>query len=146
MGASGANKGYKETPQLNSLQGARAADRRGGHTEHRMDIAGWESFRGGALQLLGNHGKGHCTIKVSPDVIVVTGGWNGKSPSWTSRSYNLGTGAETNVGKMFVRRYMHACGVYEDTSHRQVRTVSFLFLLRPKLLSILGHIFKLSST
>ena len=86
----------------------------------------------GPFQLTGNHGKGHCTIKVSPDVIVVTGGWNGKIPSWTSRSYNLGTGAETNVGKMFVRRYMHACGVYEDASHRQVRTVSFLFLLRPK--------------
>ena len=65
------------------------------------------------------HGYGHCTIQVSSDLIVVTGG----DYTWDLvTSYQLtGNGDETPLTPMNQGRYSHACGVYQDAGGQQVR-------------------------
>ena len=64
------------------------------------------------------HGYGHCTIQISADVIVVTGG------SYTYHyvtEYQLEDGRATILTSLQQPRYAHACGVYQDTSGNQVK-------------------------
>ena len=65
------------------------------------------------------HGDSHCTIQVSSDLIVVTGGWD----TWDLvTSYQLsGNGDETPLTPMNQVRATHACGVYQDAGGQQVR-------------------------
>ena len=65
------------------------------------------------------HGDSHCTIQVSSDLIVVTGGWD----TWDLvTSYQLsGNGDETPLTPMKQGREYHACGVYQDAGGQQVR-------------------------
>ena len=65
------------------------------------------------------HGLAHCTIQVSSDLIVVTGG-QGTYDLVTS--YHLsGNGDETPLTPMNQGRDEHACGVYQDAGGQQVR-------------------------
>ena len=65
------------------------------------------------------HGSDHCTIQLSSDLIVVTGGWGDTGDLVTS--YHLsGDGDETPLTPMGQGRGAHACGVYQDAG-QQVR-------------------------
>ena len=63
------------------------------------------------------HGAMHCTIKISADVIVVTGG-SGTFDLVTE--YQLTDGNETPLTSMVQPRGYHACGVYLDANSQQV--------------------------
>ena len=66
------------------------------------------------------HGGGnHCTIQLSSDLIVLTGG-DGIGDYVTE--YNLSSnGDETPLTPMNQGRSGHACGVYQDAGGQQVR-------------------------
>ena len=73
------------------------------------------------------HGFGHCTIQVSPDTIVVTGGVSaedGTGQDWVT-SYKLTDGSETISRGLIQGRAYHACGAYHDAGGQQVRTVTW---------------------
>ena len=72
------------------------------------------------------HGFGHCTIQVSPDTIVVTGGVSaedGTGQDWVT-SYKLTDGSETISRGLIQGRAYHACGAYHDAGGQQVSTVN----------------------
>ena len=65
------------------------------------------------------HGGNHCTIQLSSDLIVVTGGADTFD---FVTSYQLtGNGDETPLTPMNQGRYHHACGVYQNAGGQQVR-------------------------
>ena len=65
------------------------------------------------------HGGAHCTIQLSSDLIVVTGGYDTFD---FVTSYQLtGNGDETPLTPMNQGRFEHACGVYQDAGGQQVR-------------------------
>ena len=65
------------------------------------------------------NGFGHCTIQVSPDTIVVTGG---VSTEDYVTDYKLTDGVETPWrGGLLQGRAYHACGGYHDAGGQQVR-------------------------
>ena len=63
------------------------------------------------------HGRFHCTIQTSDDVIVVTGGIAAED---FVTQYHLTDGTETPLTSMGQPRWYHACGVYQDTNGQQV--------------------------
>ena len=63
------------------------------------------------------HGYDHCTMKLSSDSILLTGG-RGTGEEVTS--YNIATGDENRLNGMRQGRLGHACGVYRDAAGRQV--------------------------
>ena len=63
------------------------------------------------------HGHRHCTIQISADVIVVTGG---RDTYDYVTQYRLSDGYETPLASLGEPRHMHACGVYQDTNGQQV--------------------------
>ena len=63
------------------------------------------------------HRERHCSMKISEDVIVVTGGL-GTDDLVTE--YHLSDGRETALTTMTQGRGDHACGVYQDTDGQQV--------------------------
>ena len=63
------------------------------------------------------HGFSHCTIQISDDVIVVTGGANSKD---YVTEYQLTDGTETLLTSLGTPQNQHACGVYQDTNGQQV--------------------------
>ena len=66
------------------------------------------------------HGMLHCTIQLSDEVIVVTGG-DGTEELVTE--YHLtGDGTSTSLTPMSQPRRVHACSVYRDADGQQVRT------------------------
>merc|ERR1719507_2199100 len=68
------------------------------------------------------HGEQHCTIQLSSDLIVVTGGVGTYD---LVTSYQLtGNGDETTLTPMNQGRFAHACGVYQDAGGQQVLLVS----------------------
>ena len=64
------------------------------------------------------HGIHHCTIQVSVDVIVVTGGIG---TDYHVTQYQLVNGQHTFLPSMGQPRSNHACGVYKDSGGQQVR-------------------------
>ena len=75
---------------------------------------------GGAAQQQGfivRHGIEHCSIQISVDVAVVTGG-SGTEDLVTE--YQLTSGTETPHTSMGHPRYQHACGSYLDADGQQV--------------------------
>ena len=71
------------------------------------------------------HGRGHCTIQTSDDVIVMTGGWitEGTQDLVTQdlvTQYHLTDGKETPLTSMGQPRWFHACAVYQDTNNQKV--------------------------
>ena len=66
------------------------------------------------------HGSRHCTVQVSSDIIVVTGGY--QTEEYVTE-YRL-TGDESNetlLTSMGQGRYYHACGLYKGAGGEQVR-------------------------
>ena len=80
----------------------------------------WIPVNGSAAQqgpFTVRHGLFHCTIKISDDVTVVTGGVN--AIDWVTE-YHLVDGKETPLTSMGQPRFHHACGVYRDADNQQV--------------------------
>ena len=63
------------------------------------------------------HDEWHCTMKISEEVIVVTGGRNTED---LVTEYQLADGRETALTPLTVGRFAHACGVYKDADGQQV--------------------------
>ena len=82
----------------------------------------WISLDGSASQngFTIRHNYRHCTIQLSPDLIVVTGG---HSYRYYVTEYNLTTGAERTLTRLNQGRQYHACGVYHNAG-QQVLTYS----------------------
>ena len=66
------------------------------------------------------HGDRHCTIQLSGNILVVTGGW-GTSDFVTK--YHLADGTETSLTRLGQPRDDHACGVYQDADDQQVSKI-----------------------
>merc|ERR1711934_574734 len=67
------------------------------------------------------HGHRHCTIQLSDDIIVVTGG---DGTEFFVTEYHLEEGTETALTSMGQPRRNHVCGVYQDTDDQQVLIVT----------------------
>ena len=65
------------------------------------------------------HGSQHCTIQLSSDLIVVTGG--ATTYDFVTSYHLSGNGDETPLTPLKQGRYQHACGVYQDAGGQQVR-------------------------
>ena len=63
------------------------------------------------------HGFQHCTIQISENIIVVTGGH--ETGSYVTE-YDLVEGYETPLTPLGRPRYNHACAVYQDGGGQQV--------------------------
>ena len=57
----------------------------------------------------------HCSIQLSPDLIVVTGGW---SSSAYVTEYQLTTGTQRILTNLNTGRSYHACGVYHNAGQQ----------------------------
>ena len=63
------------------------------------------------------HGYQHCTMKISDEVVVVTGG---EFTEDFVTEYRISDGRETNRTSLTQGRRTHACGVYQDNDGQQV--------------------------
>ena len=82
----------------------------------------WISTNGGESQngpWFVRHGYYHCTIQVSSDLIVVTGGSG--TYDYVTEYQLTGDATETVITPLINRRYYHACGVYREAGGQQVR-------------------------
>ena len=67
------------------------------------------------------HGFWHCTLQISTEIIIVTGG--AFTESYVTEYHLNGDGNETPLTPMTQRRRVHACGVYRGAGGEQVRRV-----------------------
>ena len=95
------------------------------HTTEWISIDGSPS-QPGPFDL--RHGPDHCTIQISDDVIVVTGGGSSDGSNVDRDTYQLvteyhltGDTNETPKTPMKYGRREHACGVYQNTDGQQVQ-------------------------
>ena len=65
------------------------------------------------------HGYYHCTIQVSSDFIVVTGG--AFTEDYVTEYQMTGDATETVMTSLITGRSSHACGVYQEAGGQQVR-------------------------
>ena len=65
------------------------------------------------------HGAAHCTIQVSSDLIVVTGGY--ETNDYVTEYQLTGDATETVMTSLINGRRYHACGVYRQADGQQVR-------------------------
>ena len=63
------------------------------------------------------HGYRHCTIQLSDNTLVVTGGL--QTYDYVTE-YDLVDGTENALAPLGQPRYEHACGVYQDAENQQV--------------------------
>ena len=68
------------------------------------------------------HGYRHCTMQLSADLIVVTGGRD-TFDYVTEYQVTNSEDNETPLSPMLQGRFGHACGVYQDAGGQQVRRV-----------------------
>ena len=82
----------------------------------------WIPTDGGDSQIgpwVVRHGAWHCTIQVSSDLIVVTGGY--KTNDYVTEYQLTGDATETVMTSLINGRSSHACGVYREAGGQQVR-------------------------
>ena len=87
-----------------------------------LDTTEWIPLNGSAAQpgpFTVRHGKGHCTIQISDDAIVVIGGYH--TYDYVTE-YQLADGTTTDLTQLAQPRFTHACGAYQDADGQQVRT------------------------
>ena len=80
------------------------------------------------------HGQQHCTIQVSPDVIVITGGAS-NTYNYVTEYQLTGDGMERQLEGLNQGRRIHACGVYQAAGF-QVRIHSLSVVRTHKVLSL----------
>ena len=86
----------------------------------------WISTDGGESQVgpwIVRHGEDHCTIQVSSDLIVVTGGVDTgyEALDYVTEYQLTGEATETVMTSLITGRMNHACGVYQEAGGQQVR-------------------------
>ena len=103
------------------------------HEERILLIGGYDSAGstewiptdGGDSQIgpfVVRHAGGHCTIQVSSDLIVLTGGTVYPDTLDYVTEYQLNDNAtETEMTSLINGRRLHACGVYREAGGQQVR-------------------------
>ena len=67
------------------------------------------------------HGQLHCTLQISNEIIIVTGGED--TESYVTEYHLSGDGNETPLSPLTTGRLYHACGVYRGAGGEQVRRV-----------------------
>ena len=90
-------------------------------------IGGWDSrttewipVNGSAAQpgpFTLQHGIEHCTMQISDDILVVTGGYHTYD---FVTEYQLADRTATSLTQLGQPRFGHACGVYQDADNQQV--------------------------
>ena len=65
------------------------------------------------------HGEYHCTIQMSNDIFIVTGGHQTEE---RVTEYNLSAGTEIQLNNI-EKRSDHACGAFQDANGQQVRNL-----------------------
>ena len=85
------------------------------NTNEWIPVDGSAAYQG---QFTVRHGQDHCTVQISADAIVVTGGHD--SYNYVTE-YQLADGNESPLSSLERARFQHACGVYQDTDSNQVR-------------------------
>ena len=71
------------------------------------------------------HGQNHCTIQLSADSIVVTGGL--ETEDYVTEYQLTGNANETILTSMKYGRSYHACGAYLDASGKQAIICIYTF-------------------
>ena len=71
------------------------------------------------------NGYTHCTIQVTDNVILVTGGYN--TESYVTQYQLTDKGSETPRNPMKQPRRYHACGVYQNAGGQKVRMLCGVF-------------------
>ena len=112
-----------DTSSTRSLHTSAVRDDRilliGGEVDHSTE---WISVDGSPSQpgpFDVRHGSRHCTVQLSSDLILLTGGYDTFD---FVTSYQLtSNGDETPLTPMNQGRHLHACGVYQDAGGQQVR-------------------------
>ena len=99
------------------------------HEDRILLIGGWNSSStewiptdGGDSEIgpwIVRHGHLHCTIQVSSDLIVVTGGSG--TYDYVTEYQLTGDASETRMTSLITGRDRHACGVYREAGGEQVR-------------------------
>ena len=82
----------------------------------------WIPTDGGDSQIgpwIVRHGREHCTIQVSADLIVVTGGVD--TYDYVTEYQLTSDATETVMTSLINGRYRHACSVYQEAGGQQVR-------------------------
>ena len=82
----------------------------------------WITTNGGESQngpWIVRHGHLHCTIQVSSDLIVVTGGED--TYDYVTEYQLTGDATQTVMTSLINGRREHACGVYREAGGQQVR-------------------------
>ena len=90
--------------------------------EHSRGSTEWISTDGGESQIgpfVVRHGADHCTIQVSSDLIVVTGG--AFTDDYVTEYQLTSDATETVMTSLINGRRDHACGVYREAGGQQVR-------------------------
>ena len=98
------------------------SDESSDHAEHTTE---WIPVDGAAAQpgpFKVRHGPRHCTIQLSSDIIVVTGG---RDTGDFVTQYHLTDGADTPLPPLGQPRWAHACGAYQDADEQQVSYKGF---------------------
>ena len=78
----------------------------------------------------------HCTIQLSSDLIVVTGG--GYYTDMVTGYQLTSNGDETPLTPMKQGRIDHACGVYQDAGGQQVRGLQIHLMIKMVVLNVMG--------
>merc|ERR550517_937072 len=68
------------------------------------------------------HGHEHCTLQISNEIIIVTGGY--LTYSYVTEYHLSGDGNETPLSPLTEGRDNHACGVYRGAGGEQVLLVT----------------------
>ena len=68
------------------------------------------------------HGPSHCTLQISNEIIIVTGGMR-ETATYVTEYHLTGDGNETPLPPLTQPRMDHACGVYRGAGGEQVRRV-----------------------
>ena len=77
------------------------------------------------------HGQQHCTIQLSSDLVLVTGGL--RTGDYVTSYHLSGNGDEASQTSLNRGRAEHACGVYQDAGGQQVRRPWIHLIQRVKL-------------
>ena len=85
-----------------------------GHTTEWIYVNG-SAAQGGPFAV--RHGQDHCTVKISADAVIVTGGW--LTENYVTL-YSLAEESEHPLSPLGQPRWGHACSVYQDTTGQQV--------------------------
>ena len=82
------------------------------------------------------HGARHCSVQISSDLIVVTGGYN--TEEYVTEYQLTGDDAtETLLTPMIQPRQQHACGAYQGVGDQQVTMMIMMVMMMTMMIMIM---------